>query len=150
MDITVALQRVPSKYKDIYKKHWSTIRPSIKKGKLRDMYHFPLFNETDNAILLKADEVMTNYNGKLKINVAFGFVLENRTSGELKFFHPSNNTMLFSTPKLLETPTDYRDFRDEIEKEDAFEYARLQRPSTNWIVSRIVCVRFDVYKLLRS
>ena len=150
MDMSVALQHVPSEYKDVYKKHWSTIRPRTKKGKLRDTYHFPLFDESDNAILTKADEVLSNYTGKVKINVAFGFVLKDRISSELRFFHPSNNTMLFSTPKRLATPADYRDFKYAIEKDDAYEYARLQRPSTIWIVSRIICVRFDVYKLIRS
>jgi hypothetical protein len=55
--------------------------------------------------------------------------------------------MLFTTPKLLETVTDFKNFLDDIERQDAFEYARVQRPSTNWTVERIVCVRFDVYKM---
>ena len=81
-----------------------------------------------------------------EINVAFGFILKDRTTDELKFFHPSNNTMLFTLPRLLETPSDYRQFVEDIEQQDAFEYARLHRPSTKWTVERIVCVRFDIYR----
>ena len=29
---------------------------------------------------------------------------------------------------------------------DAFEYARLHKPSTKWTVERIVFVRFDIYR----
>ena len=108
---------------------------------------FPLFENEDSEIKSKAERVISNYNRKIKINVAFGFILKNRSTDELKFFHPSNNTMLFLTPKLLENASDYEQFRTDIEKEDAFQYARTNRPSTNWKVARIICVRFDVYKM---
>ena len=106
-----------------------------------------LFQDSDGEIISKAQQMVANYNGRMKVNVAFGFILKNRSTDELKFFHPSNNTMLFTTPKLLETVTDFKNFLDDIERQDAFEYARVQRPSTNWTVERIVCVRFDVYKM---
>ena len=149
MDAT-SLQRVPEFYRSVYQKNWTTIRESLKRGQLRDMYHFPLFENNDREIMSTAEKVVSNYNGRIKVNVAFGFILKNRTTEELKFFHPSNNTMLFSTPRLLENVSDYRQFKADIEKEDAFEFARINRPSTNWIVTRIICVRFDVYKLQLS
>ena len=149
MDAT-ALQRLPQLYRPVYQKNWRTIKESLKQGRLRDMYHFPLLENNDREIISKAEHVISNYSGKIKVNVAFGYILKNRTTEELKFFHPSNNTMLFSTPRLLENVSDYRQFKADIEKEDAFEYARINRPSTNWTVARIICVRFDVYKLQLS
>ena len=146
MDAT-SLQSVPELYRSFYQKHWNTIQTSVKQGRIRDMYHFPLFENNDTEINSKATEVISRYNSKIKVNVAFGFILKNRTSEELKFFHPSNNTMLFQTPKLLENSADYDQFKADIEKEDAYEYAKQNRPSTNWTVARIICVRFDVYKM---
>ena len=55
--------------------------------------------------------------------------------------------MLFETPKLMQSASDYNELVDNIEQQDAFEYARLQRPSTNWTVERIICVRFDIFRL---
>jgi hypothetical protein len=141
------LQRVPVQFQPVYQRHWKTIKTSVKQGRIKDVYHFPLFTLTDTEISEKAHAVIGNYNDNIKINVAFGFILENRTTGELKFFHPSNNTRLFPTPRLLASPNDYRQFVDDIEHEDAFEYARVQRPTTKWVVKRMICVRFDVYKL---
>ena len=146
MDAT-SLQRVPKSYRKVYQEHWRTIKESLKQGRLRDMAHFPLFESNDEEITSKARQIMTNYNSKIKVNVAFGFILKNRSTDELKFFHPSNNTMLFPAPRLLDTVEDFRKFLTDIEKQDAFEYARVQRPSTNWTVERIVCVRFDIYKV---
>ena len=141
------LQRVPVQFQPVYQRHWKTIKTSVKQGRIKDVYHFPLFTLTDTEISEKAHAVIGNYNDNIKINVAFGFILENRTTGELKFFHPSNNTRLFPTPRLLASPNDYRQFVDDIEHEDAFEYARVQRPTTEWVVKRVICVRFDVFKL---
>ena len=140
------LVQIPGDYQDIYKRSWNTIKTSVKQGRLKDVYHFPILTNDNGEILRKAEEVVAKYNEKFKVNVAFGFILKERTTDELKFFHPSNNTMLFTLPRLLETPSDYRQFVEDIEQRDAFEYARLHRPSTKWTVERIVCVRFDIYR----
>ena len=141
------LQNIPGDYKDIYTRNWNTIKHSIKKGLIKDVYHYPLVSTNNTEIISKLQETLADYSGTIKINIAFGFILRNRNRDELKFFHPSNNTMLFETPRLLQNPNDYNKLVDDIEQEDAFEYARLQRPSTNWIVERIICIRFDIYRL---
>ena len=147
MDSTL-VQRVPDRYRQIYEQHWNTIKTSVKRGVLKDLYHFPLFTMNNNEIVSRLQETIGNYNGRIKINVAFGFILQNRDTDKLKFFHPSNNTMLFETPRLLDNAGDYRRLVNDIEHEDAFEFARLQRPSTKWTVERIICVRFDIFKLI--
>ena len=85
-----------------------------------------------------------------KLNAAFGFILKNMDTQELKFFHPSNNNMIFELPKHILDKEDYKNLREYLEKEDVLEYANTQRPSTKWRVVKIVCMRFDVYKLDRS
>ena len=145
MDSSV-LGQIPNKYIRLYQRHWNTIKTSVKQGRLKDVYHFPLVTTTNREIVGKVQEVMTNYNDKVKINIAFGFILQNRTTAELKFFHPSNNTMLFEAPRVLSNPNDFHKLIDDIEHQDAVEYARSQRPSTKWTVERIICVRFDVFK----
>ena len=145
MNRSVLLQ-IPEEYRKIYQQSWNTIKTSVKQGRLKDVYHFPLLSTSNNEILVKAQEVVARYNEKFKANVAFGFILRDRTADDLKFFHPSNNTMMFQHPRLIQTPSDYRQFIEDIDRQDAFEYARLHRPSTKWVVERIVCVRFDVYR----
>ena len=114
---------------------------------MKDVYHYPLFSSGDVEIKSRLHVTLLNYSGKIKINVAFGFILRNIITDELRFFHPSNNGLLFDTPRPLINAADYRNLEDDIEKQDAFEYARLQRPSTSWKVEKIICVRFDIFKL---
>ena len=141
------LSQIPDEYKEIYQLHRNTIKTSIKQGRIKDVYHFPLLTTNNAEIVKNLGEVAAKYNDKMKINVAFGFIIKNKTTQQLKFFHPSNNTMLFPTPRLINSVRDYQTLVDDVEQEDAFEYARLQRPSTDWTVERIICVRFDVFKL---
>ena len=141
------MQNVPEEYREIYNHNWKTIKHSVKKGVLKDVYHYPLFSNNNVEIKSRLNETLSNYKGKIKINVAFGFILRNRVTHDLRFFHPSNNTMLFDIPRLLMTAADHRKLVDDVEREDAFEYARLQRPSTHWIVEKIICIRFDIFRI---
>ena len=64
----------------------------MKQGRLKDVYNFPILTTDNCEILRKAEEVVAKYDKKFSVNVAFGFILKNRTTNELKFLHPSNNT----------------------------------------------------------
>lgn len=140
------LQNVNEAYKDIYRTNWSTIKTSVRIGQIRDVYHFLVIEYNNSLVKEYVDTIDVLYNRDLKINVAFGFILKNVESGELKFFHPSNNNMLFDTPKLVQN-NNFDELYDDLERSDVFEYARNQRLSTKWTVEKIVCMRFDVYKL---
>lgn len=147
MDSTI-LQKIPEEYREIYKRHYSTIRTSDRRGILKDIYHFMIINYNSESLNSYLNTIKSKYEGRrIKFNVAFGFILRNRLTEELRFYHPSNNTMIFDAPRLLHNINDYRKLKEDLEHEDVFEYARTQRPSTQWIVEKIVCMRFDVFKL---
>ena len=143
MDNFIAL--VPTRFRDVYRKNWSTIRQRTTKGRLKDVYHFPL--SPADKIPGKLDEVLANYNKSIKLNVAFGYVMTCKPTGEVRFFHPSNNTMALDTFQLVTGPSDVKKVKDNIEREDLLEIARKSRVSTVWQVEDIVCIRFDVVKL---
>ena len=45
---------------------------------------------------------------------------------------------------LVANEADFTSLLDRIEREDALEYARQQRPSTSWTVERVIYMRFDL------
>ena len=56
------LQQIPDEYKEIYQRHWKTIKPSVKQGRIRCMYHWPLVAEdTHNEIKTHLHEVLNNH-----------------------------------------------------------------------------------------
>ena len=141
------LSQIPDGYKHLYQQNWNTIKTSVKRGLLKDVYHFPLLTTSNGEIVTRLQEMLAGYNNKIKVNVAFGFVLYDRINNLLKFFHPSTNTRFFDTPRLLANSTDFQKLADDIDHQDVVEYAHSQRPTNKWIVERIICVRFDIFKL---
>ena len=143
------ISTVPAAYQEIYRRHWNTIKTSVKRGILKDVYHFPITNYGlhEHQYL---NTIRAATNGRFKINVSFGFILKNKGIEELRFFHPSNNTFLFERPILVANAADFTSLLDRIEREDALEYARQQRPSTSWIVEKVICMRFDVYRMTNT
>ena len=138
---------IPDGYEEIYENNWSVIRQRVKIGRIKDTYHFPLFTISDSEIAQKVEHVLGQYNQSIKINIAFGFILKHVTTEEMKFFYPSNNTLLFEVPRLLRNNSDYRSLIDDIEYEDALSYAQSLRTSTKWNIQRIVCITIDIYKM---
>ena len=141
------ISTVPAAYQEIYRRHWNTIKTSVKRGTIKDVYHFPITNYGLHQPMNYLNTIRAATNGPFKINASFGFILKHRATEELRFFHPSNNTLMFETPMLIANSADVTSLLDRIEREDALEYARQQRPSTSWSVERIICMRFDVYRL---
>jgi len=137
---------VPAVYQEIYRRHWNTIKASFKRGVIRDVYHFPILDYSQREITNHLATIRASTE-RFKINVTFGFILKDRVTEELRFFHPSNNTLLFDTPMLIANENDFTDLLERVERQDALEYARQQKPSSKWTVERIICVRFDVYRL---
>ena len=134
-------------YRAIYKKHWNTIRTYVKLGRLKDVYHFAITLPLWQEISQKAEEVTKKFDGRCKINVAFGFILRHARTWELKYYDSANSRLLFQHPQLLETSSDREKFIADIESQDLFEYASLHRLSSKWVVEDIISVRFDVYKM---
>ena len=137
------MQNIDEAYRDIYRKHRKTINSQII-GVLKDIINFPVYNLDDNELIKVLDTIKEKYR-RIKVNISLGFILRNREDDELKFFHPSNNNMLFQLP--LKIDNDFKNLKDELLNTDWFEVVRQQRPSTKWIVEKIICIRFDVYKL---
>ena len=126
------MQNIDEAYRDIYRKHWKTIN-SQKFGVIKDIINFPVYNLDDNELIKVLDTIKEKYR-RIKVNISLGFILRNREDDELKFFHPSNNNMLFQLP--LKIDNDFKNLKDELLNTDWFEVVRQQRPSTKWIVEK--------------
>ena len=144
---------VEDEYKPIYRKHYKTIRTRVTEGRFRTVYHFLVAGDyTRNTVkeYISTIDLELNRQHSHKINVAFGFILRNHRTQELRFFHPSNNSMLYDLPMLVRNRKDVQKMLDDLENDDARAYAMAHRPSTEWRMEKIVCVRFDVYKMMST
>ena len=143
---------VDDEYTEIYQKNYRTIRTRIDKGRFRTVYHFLVTSDYTRGKardFLAAVDFQFSPQNSYKVNAAFGFILRNIRTNELRFFHPSNNLMLYEIPVVVAGRKDITKLLDDLESEDARAYAFAHRPSTAWRMAKIVCVRFDVYKTIQ-
>ena len=117
------LHDVDEEYRDMYKKHWKTVS-SQKIGVIKDIIHFPIYRMDDNEIIKVLNNVREKY-ARIKVNMSLGYILRNREDNALKFFHPSNNNILFKLP--LKVDTNYKNLKDELLNTDWYEFVRQQR-----------------------
>ena len=139
-------------YKPIYRKYYSTIRTRITKGRHKTVYHFLVTGDYSRSkakdFISSLDLTINNPQSTNKINIAFGFILRDHNNNQMRFFHPSYNSMLYEVPMEVNNRKDIQRMIDDLDFEDARAYAMAHRPSTIWRMEKIVCVRFDVYKSL--
>ena len=138
---------VPEEYRSIYRKHYNAIKTRVTKGRIKYVYHFLIAKTYDRSLVDGfLSTIRTAHKNGYKLNAAFGLILRNTRTDELRFFHPSLNNMVFELPRIVKDLSDYQKILEDLEKEDILNSAKLHRPSTAWNVAKIVCVRFDVYK----
>ena len=142
-----SLLQVPSIHMEIYLEHWNTIKTSVEKGVLKDVYQFPIFRSNNITEFLNTIRAATP--GYFKINVTFGFIMKNQITEQVLFCHPTDkyNTTLFETPKLIYDADDFKSLIENLEGQYNLESSTLQIPTWGWNIERFICVRFDVYKL---
>ena len=79
--------------------------------------------------------IFTQYTTAFTINLSFGFMLRNVETGELRYYHPSqNNARFVNFPHLIRTEEDLDKFPDDLSRQDILEFIRQQRPDTKWVV----------------
>jgi hypothetical protein len=77
---------------------------------------------------------------------SFGFILRNVETGELRYYHSSqNNSRFFDVPHLIRTEEDLERFLEELSRHDMLEYRRCHImqgkiiPVLDTIAGRLLC-----------
>jgi hypothetical protein len=92
--------------------------------------------------------IFTHQTTAFTINLSFGFMLRNVETGELRYYHHSqNNARCFDVPHLIRTEEDLERFLDDLSRHDMLEYIRQQRPVTKCVVHLLTNVTFYVNKI---
>ena len=119
-------------------------------NRVQDRYNFTLHEMTASTFTEMVHRIFREQTTAFKINLSFGFFLRNIETGELRYYHPSqNNARFFDVPHLIRTEEDLERFLDELSRHDILEYIRQQRPDTKWVVHLQTNVTFYLNKLIQ-
>ena len=86
-----------------------------------------------------------------KVNVSFGFILKQKATSRLRYYHSSNNCCgrYLEEPSLITNRGDFDRFLERIHQPDILQWAIAQRPNSDWVCERVTNATFFVNKIVQ-
>ena len=92
-----------------------------------------------------ADEIYRQEQRAFRLNVVFGVILQNRDTGEYRYFIPYNNNGIFERPLYLSRRRDLDQLRLHLQRRDILCDMLRNRPDSKWIAVLVTNVHFTLY-----
>ena len=133
-----------------YRSQWSSIASHHRSGRIQNTYNIRLTDLNTTTLHPSLWKIFRNQSSAFKINLSFGFILRNKLSGELRYFHSSKNVSgrFLDVPHLVNNASDFETFLDSFVQEDILSWALLQRPNSEWVCDLVTNVTFYVNLIL--
>ena len=144
-----ANDELSSALQDFVQENWAAIRTHVVTGPIQTRYNHRLtsLDTRDLHELLRVlfDQQTTAF----KINCSFAFILKNKTTNHLKYYHSSNNCCgrLLEEPSLITNRGDFDRFLERIHQPDILQWAVAQRPNSDWICEMVTNATFFVNRI---
>ena len=128
--------------------NWDSIRTFSRRGPVQNLFNFYYSDDVCNLIDRLAKTIMKNQENRFKINYGFGFVLKNIETGEFRYYHASNNSLMLDAAVLISNEAKLNKFLAQIADEDFLDSA--SHPDTKWRLYQITNLLFFVNHLKQA
>ena len=131
--------------------NWTSIRTHVARGPVQTRYIRRLTSldtrDSHEQLRVLFDQQTTSF----KINCSFAFILKEKQSGRLKYYHSSNNCCgrFMEEPALVTNRADFDSFLQRIHESDILQWAVTQRPNSDWVCVLVTNVTFFVNRILQ-
>ena len=126
---------VPEDCQQCYTDNWSQNGSRQQGGKRVLMHTQRLEAASDIGDMLWA--IFRAQRNAFKINLAFGFILNNVEMGEKRYYYPSQNGLIFDHPLVVADEANLERVLQRVGKTDWLEYVRQQKPSSKWHIANV-------------
>ena len=112
------------------------------------LVQFHLSTINPHSLRQQLSQIFADQPTVFKINLSFGFILQNTDTRALQCHHPSaNNNLVLEQPFLVSNQDDFEVLYDQIRNIDSLEWVHQQRPSSKWVVDLIMNITWFVWKI---
>ena len=146
-----ANDELSSALQDFVQENWGSVRTHVVHGPIQTRYNRRLtsldMRDLHDQLFLLFDQQTTAF----KVNLSFGFILKQKVTGRLRYYHSSNNCCgrYMEEPALITNRADFESFQERIQEPDLLNWAVSQRPNSDWICEMVTNVTFFVNKILQ-
>ena len=140
-----------SALQDFVQENWGSIRTYVARGPVQTRYNHR-FTTPDMRVLKEPlGELFDEQTTAFKINCSFAFILKNKTTNRLKYYHSSNNCCgrLLEEPALITNRDDFESFQERIQEPDLLNWAVSQRPNSDWVCEHVTNATFFLNRIVQ-
>ena len=145
-----AYDELSSDLQDAVRDNWGSIRTHVVTGPVQTRYNHRLTSLDTRDLHEPLRELFDQQTTSFKINCSFAFILKNKTTNRLKYYHSSNNCCgrLLEEPSLITNRGDFDRFLARIQESDILQWAIAQRPNSDWVCEHVTNATFFLNKIV--
>ena len=145
-----ANDELSSAIRDAVRENWGSVRTHVVNGPVQTRYNHRLTSlDTrdlhDQLFLLFEEQTIA-----FKVNVSFGFILKQKATNRLRYYHSSNNCCgrYLEEPSLITNRDDFDRFLARIQESDILQWAVAQRPNSDWVCEHVTNATFFLNRIV--
>ena len=146
-----ANDELSSAIRDAVRENWGSVRTHVVNGPVQTRYNHRLTSldtrDLHDQLFLLFEEQTTAF----KVNVSFGFILKQKTTSRLRYYHSSNNCCgrYLEEPSLITNRDDFESFLERIREPDILQWTVAQRPNSDWVCEHVTNATFFLNRIVQ-
>ena len=139
-----------SDLQDAVRDNWGSIRTYVAQGPVQTRYNHRLTTMDTRELQEPLRQLFEEQTTAFKVNLSFGFILKQKVTGRLRYYHSSNNCCgrLLEEPSLITNRDDFDRFLARIQESDILQWAVAQRPNSDWVCELVTNATFFLNKIV--
>ena len=139
-----------SDLQDAVRDNWGSIRTYVVQGPVQTRYNHRLTTMDTRELQEPLRQLFEEQTTDFKVNLSFGFILKQKVTGRLRYYHSSNNCCgrLLEEPSLITNRGDFDRFLARIQESDILQWAIAQRPNSDWVCEHVTNATFFLNKII--
>ena len=135
--------------RDFVHENWASVRTHVVNGPVQTRYNHRLTSLDTRDLQEPLFALFDQQKTAFKVNASYGFVLKEKESGRLRYYHSSSNCCgrLLEEPSLIANRDDIDRFLELIAESDIQQWAITQRPDSDWVCEHVTNVTFFINRI---
>ena len=140
-----------SDLQDAVRDNWGSIRTYVAQGPVQTRYNHRLTTMGTRELQEPLRQLFEEQTTSFKLNLSFGFILKQKVTGRLRYYHSSNNCCgrLLEEPSLITNRADFDRFLARIQESDILQWAIAQQPNSDWVCEHVTNAAFFLNKIIQ-
>ena len=140
-----------SDLQDAVRDNWGSIRTYVAQGPVQTQYNHRLTTMDTRELQEPLRQLFEEQTTDFKVNLSFGFILKQKVTGRLRYYHSSNNCCgrLLEEPSLITNRGDFDRFLARIQESDILQWAIAQRPNSDWVCEHVTNATFFLNRIVQ-